>query len=93
MIAAGQLQYQELAVYDNQIITGLLLGQYDLAVLTSPLNVESFFTNGGRSRVFMTLGTATETTLGNFAVKRIGQTGPSDVQIYEAIIRYLDQRD
>lgn len=54
---------QELIVYNQKIKEDLALSNYDIAVMTSPLNVKSFFQNGGKAERYVAIGKTTATAL------------------------------
>lgn len=51
--------WTELIVYDQKIKKDLKLAHYDLAILTSPMNVQAFIENMGTSTHFFSIGLST----------------------------------
>ena len=49
----------ECIVYDNIPMTDVTLGEYQIAIFTSPMNVRAFFANGGKAHEYLVIGKST----------------------------------
>ena len=76
---------QEVIVYDQSKKQINSLGAYDIAILTSPMNVESFFENEGKASRYIAIGDTTAATLRNHQVKPIVSIRPSEDGMAETL--------
>ncbi len=58
-LVAEKLESTEICVYDNTPVTVTNLQTYKTAIITSPMNYESFITNGGTAKHVISIGATT----------------------------------
>jgi uroporphyrinogen-III synthase len=75
---------RELIVYRQTIRKINKLGHYDLAILTSPLNVASFFQNKGSAQVFLAIGSTTAQALISHGILPTVAEEPSEAALAES---------
>ena len=74
----------ELVVYKQRIKKIKELGQYDLAILTSPLNVASFIQNKGKAETYLAIGTTTAQALMAHGIDPKVAPQPSEAALAES---------
>ena len=58
-----ETQYTSLEVYENSGRKSVQLGNFDFAILTSPLNAQTFHTSGGRAEYYIAIGDTTASAI------------------------------
>ena len=77
--------HKEVIVYDQSKAVGIDLIRYDIAILTSPMNVESFFQNEGAATKYIAIGQTTGAALKKRKIDPIIANSPSEDGISESL--------
>ncbi len=81
---------QELVIYRQRIKQITLSKEYDIAVLTSPLNVQGFFANGGNASHFIAIGPTTADELMRYNKHVIIAASPSESSLLECLLAHIE---
>lgn len=77
--------HKEVIVYDQSKAEGVDLATYDIAILTSPMNVESFLENKGAATKYIAIGETTGAALRKHKIDPIIANSPSEVGMSESL--------
>lgn len=81
--------HKEVIVYDQAKSQDSELNLYDLAILTSPMNADSFFDNGGKAFEYIAIGETTGKTLRKYGIDPMVAVKPSEDGIAESLVSAL----
>lgn len=84
------LAYKEVIVYDHQPKKDIELSQYDIAILTSPMNVEAFLQSGGQAKTILCIGTTTAAAIRTHPGNILIADSPSEKGIVLSLQSYLN---
>lgn len=78
-----KMEWTEICVYNNTLAVTPALGTYKTAIITSPMNYESFVANGGSADLIISIGASTSRKIKEISSdKAIHQTDePSELSI------------
>lgn len=68
----------EIIVYNNQPLTNVELRQYDIAIITSPMNASTFLKQGGRAEHYISIGSTTSESMIQLGLSAIQAPHPSE---------------
>ncbi len=80
----------EKIIYQQQLKKVKLDQDYDLAIMTSPLNVQNFLANGGKADHYISIGATTATELLKYGISSKISSAPNEKAILEAVLEELD---
>lgn len=81
--------FRESIVYDHYPKSNCALARYDVAILTSPMNVHAFFDNQGMADYFISIGQTTAKTLKDYELDFVISERPDESALAESLKKYL----
>lgn len=81
---------QECVVYDSNPKRDIVLGKFDLAILTSPLNAISFINNGGRALHYISIGSTTAKQFEQLNISSLQSKVPSESGLADSLRLLLE---
>lgn len=85
----SQQDFPEVVVYDHKMKSTEHLGHFNIAVLTSPMNVSSFVRNEGSADHYIAIGSTTAEAMTKSSIKPVVAPYPSESGIAQALKEYL----
>ena len=85
----NNISSKDLDVYDHSAISGLTLGHFAVAIMTSPMNATAFIQNNGYADYYLAIGNSTATRLKEFGIQAHLASHPSEVGLHDSLVHIL----